>query len=236
VDYYNLTDLGQTLFFRVNSVGGLTSTTAAADAFTNYPSTSTVEDVESVSNSLFFSSYDSNSNAYALLSFQVAPPSVSSITINNGSAQRSMVDSITVTFSTAVTLDPGAFAVDRRGQGAEGISVSTSVVNGDTIATITFVGSDVIGGSLADGNYTLTVNAAAVHSQFGASMTSNATDAFWRLFGDARGTGSVDALDYQMLLAAERTQTMLSIFDYFGTGHLDRTDLSQFLLRFGKHA
>jgi hypothetical protein len=65
-------------------------------------------------------------------------------------------------------------------------------------------------------------------------MTANASDSFWRLFGDARGTGFVDALDYEMFLTAEKTQTMLSIFDYYGTGTLGMTDLTQFLLRFGK--
>ena len=39
------------------------------------------------------------------------PPRVESVVINDGSAQRSMVNSLTVTFDRVVTFDPGAFSL-----------------------------------------------------------------------------------------------------------------------------
>src|SRR5262249_7204399 len=42
-------------------------------------------------------------------------PAVSSVVVNDGAAQRSMVTSLTVTFNTVVTLDPDAFEMQRQG-------------------------------------------------------------------------------------------------------------------------
>jgi hypothetical protein len=177
----------------------------------------------------------SGSASSAVSVLVVPPPAVQSIVINSGAAQRSMVTSLTVTFNEPVTLSSGAIVVDKQGGGAEGLVLNQSVDNGETVVNVTFTGSDIIGHSLADGKYTLIVNAADVHDQADQAMAANSSDSFWRLFGDARGTGFVDASDFQMLLTAERTQTMLSVFDYYGTGHLNLSDVVQFLLRFGKH-
>jgi hypothetical protein len=179
--------------------------------------------------------FNANQQTGTLTIVQPAPV-VESIVIDGGAVQRSMVTSITVTFNEVVSLSSGAIEVVQKGGKSEGLVLNESVVNGESVVSIAFTGSDIIGGSLADGDYTLTVNAADVHDQSGQAMANNASDAFWRLFGDARGTGFVDALDYQMFLTAEKTQTMVSIFDYYGTGVVDMTDLAQFLQRFGKHA
>src|SRR5262249_55117668 len=45
----------------------------------------------------------------------LAPPVARGVVVNDGSAQRSMVTSLTVTFSTIVHLDPGAFELVRQG-------------------------------------------------------------------------------------------------------------------------
>jgi predicted outer membrane repeat protein len=177
----------------------------------------------------------SGSQANIVVNANQAAPAVQSIVINQGAVQRSMVTSITISFNEQVTLSAGAITVAKQGGGAEGVVLSQSVVNGHTVVTVTFAGADIIGGSLADGRYTLTVNAADVHNGRGQAMAANASDNFWRLFGDARGTGFVDPLDFVMLMNAERAQTMVSTFDYFGTGHLDNSDIAQFLLRFAKH-
>jgi hypothetical protein len=161
-------------------------------------------------------------------------PAIESVVIDDGAAQRSMVNSLTVTFNEQVSLSSGAIVVDKKGGGAEGLVLTQSLVNGETVVNVTFTGSDIIGSSLSDGNYTLIVNAADVHNQQGEAMAANASDAFWRLFGDTRGTGYVDALDYEMFLQAEKTQTNLSIWDYYGSGVLNSADLTEFLLHFGK--
>src|SRR5262249_48622533 len=84
---------------------------------------------------------------------------VESVVIDDGSAQRSMVRSITVTFSTQVTLQDGAFQLVRDDGTVITPDVAVALVNGKTVATLTFSGPDVIGGSLADGRYTLTLRA-----------------------------------------------------------------------------
>src|SRR4029077_6599667 len=92
-----------------------------------------------------------------------APRKVESVVLNDGSAQRSMVNSLTVTFDGAAILDPGA--IELRGQDGNLVDaqVSISLVGGKTVAVLTFAGSEFVGGSLADGNYTLTVRAGLVH-------------------------------------------------------------------------
>ena len=86
-------------------------------------------------------------------------------TINDGKAQRSMVDSLTVTFSGVVNLDAGAFDVEKTdaGGGPVAVAVATQVVGGKTIATLTFSGSLDQYGSLVDGAYQLTVYGGKVH-------------------------------------------------------------------------
>ena len=63
-----------------------------------------------------------------------APPKVQSVVVNDGSAQRSEVRSITVTFDTLVTLDAGAFRVTRSdgviaGLSKAGITVDRKVLS-----------------------------------------------------------------------------------------------------------
>src|SRR6185503_18629088 len=43
-----------------------------------------------------------------------APPTIESVVVNDGSAQRSMVNSLTITFNRVVTFDVGAFGVQRQ--------------------------------------------------------------------------------------------------------------------------
>ena len=53
-----------------------------------------------------------------------------------------MVTSLTVTFSTQVTLGSGAFTLTPQGGGtAVPLSVATAVVGGVTVATLTFPGA-----------------------------------------------------------------------------------------------
>ena len=79
-----------------------------------------------------------------------------------------MVTRLTVTFDRLVTLDPGAFEASKHGGGlALAERVASSEVNGKTVAVLTFTGSDVIGGSLADGLYTLTVHGDKIHDGLG---------------------------------------------------------------------
>jgi hypothetical protein len=122
-------------------------------------------------------------------------PTVNSITVNDGSVQRSEVTSLTVTFSTQVALAPGALEVQRADGSDVGTNVTTSVVNGQTVALITFTGPDIEDGSLPDGTYTLTVHSSLVHDGSGQSLAQDATLSFFRLLGDVDGDGVINDQD-----------------------------------------
>src|SRR5262249_61432631 len=173
------------------------------------------------------------------------PAKVGGVVVNDGSAQRSMVTSLTVTFSTVVTLDPGAFALVRQDGGAIQLTVAQAVVDGHSVDTLTFVGSDIVAGSLADGRYTLTVHGGLVHDGFGQALDgagtgtagSDRVDTFFRLFGDADGDGVVHEHDRALFQSAFRTRVgeagYLWYFDYDGDGAVDGRDHGQFNRRFG---
>ena len=57
------------------------------------------------------------------------------------------------------------------------------------------------------------------------------TDSIFRIFGDANGGGSVDAIDFGAFLGAFGTNN--AIFDFDNGGAVDALDFSQFLRRFG---
>jgi ELWxxDGT repeat protein len=132
-----------------------------------------------------------------------APPTVEGIVVNDGAVQRSLVTSLTVTFSTQVTLDPGALEVQRQDGSDVDLNITTSVVGGKTVALVTFTGPDIVDGSLADGTYTLTVHHSLVHDGSGQTLAQDATLSFFRLLGDVDGDGIIDHND----LAAAPTVT-----------------------------
>jgi photosystem II stability/assembly factor-like uncharacterized protein len=164
---------------------------------------------------------------------------VQSVLVNDGSVQRSMVTSLTVTFSTVVTLDPGAFELLRQGGGLVSLNVAASVVAGHTVATVTFTGADLVAGSLADGHYTLTIHADRVHDELGRILQGgDHVEPFFRLFGDADGDGHLGLRDLLSLVSTLGKHAgdpgYLWYFDYNGDGAVDLADLAQFLRRFGR--
>ena len=175
----------------------------------------------------------------------LAPERVGSVVVNDGSAQRSRVTSLTVTFSGTVTMDPGAFELLRQDGSAVSLSVAVSLVDGRTVAVLTFAGPDILGGSLADGNYTLTIRADRIHDALGWSLDGDGdgtpggdrVDAFFRLYGDSDGDRDVDELDQALFDSAFGTSAgdpgFREYFDYNGDGMVDCLDRDQFLLRLG---
>ncbi|HVK08451.1 MAG TPA: sulfatase [Gemmataceae bacterium] len=175
------------------------------------------------------------------------PVKVESVVVNDGSDQRSMVTSISVTFDRVVSFDPGAFALGRAGRGgAVGLDVVTSVVGGRTVAVLTFAGADIIGGSLADGSYTLTVRGDRVRDEVGRELDGDGdgngggdrADGVSRLFGDSDGDGDVDRQDRDRFRAALGTTAgepgYLWYFDFDRDGDVDGLDNGQFDRRFGR--
>jgi predicted AlkP superfamily pyrophosphatase or phosphodiesterase len=172
-------------------------------------------------------------------------PQVQGVVVNDGSAQRSMVTSLTVTFSTVVHLAPGAFELVRQEGGVIDLSIAEAVVGGHSVDTITFVGAGIIGGSVPDGHYTLTIHGDLIHDDFGEALDgagagvegSNRIDTFLRLFGDSDGDGHVDLHDLVSFFSALGKRAgdpgYLWYFDYDGDGRVDLGDLFQVLRRLG---
>jgi hypothetical protein len=109
-----------------------------------------------------------------------------------------------------------------------------------TVVVLTFSGAGTTAGSLDDGNYQLTVLAAAVLGGDGQPLDGNGngtggdnfTFAFHRLFGDSDGDRDVDATDFGAFRAAFGATSNLS-FDADGDGDVDATDFGAFRSRFG---
>lgn len=174
-------------------------------------------------------------------------PGVSGVVINGGQQQRSMLTSLTVTFSEVVNTAPlaNAFTLTRLSDSATvQVNVSTAVVNNQTVATLTFSGSNTEGSdglypnlSIADGNWTLTINHADVVSG-GTIMATDYTQAnIKRIFGDYYGTGTVDSSDLGVLGTTFGlglgNPAFIAAFDSDGNGEIDSVDLSAFGTRFG---
>ena len=178
----------------------------------------------------------------------LAQPAVSTVANSNGALQRSIVKDIEVTFSTQVTIAAGAFTLTRVGlpNGAPGDNATvvagftTQVVNGGTVATLTFSGANTDFGSLQDGTWTLTVDHTKVTATSGgAAMAADFTQTgIKRLFGDSDGNGTVDALDLLRLRTSfgktSADPGYLAYFDFDGSGTVDALDLLRFRQRFGQ--
>jgi hypothetical protein len=174
------------------------------------------------------------SDAFTVAAEAAAPPAVTAVAVNDGHAQRSKVSSLTVTFDRPVTLDAGAFTLAGRNGAGAGTSLASANPSGDgRTFVLTFGGAPVVGGSLADGVYDLTVVASKVHAADAPATTMAADHAFefHRLFGDANGDGDADNGDaVQMgrtynLTAADAG--FLWYWDYNGDGDVDNGDVVQ---------
>src|SRR5262249_47005970 len=101
---------------------------------------------------------------------RAAAPTVTAAVVDEGADPGSPVTSITIHFSGQVSLGDGAFELGQPGVGPVGLSVSTSVVGGATVAVLTFSGDGVTGGALADGSYALTVHGDRIHDGLGLAL------------------------------------------------------------------
>ncbi len=171
---------------------------------------------------------------------QSVPAKIVSVAINDGSAQRSRVTSLLVTFDQPPQL-PGSPAngFELKRQSDNAIVALNAVPTGNTV-TLTFTGGAVEFGSLADGRYKLTALASQISNLDGDGngtagddfvLVGDTTNKLFRLFGDSDGDGTVAANDFiQFRLALGGTSV---IFDFDGDGAVAASDFIQFRLRFG---
>jgi probable HAF family extracellular repeat protein len=180
---------------------------------------------------------------------------LSTVAVNNGQSQRSMVTNLELTFSGTVTLGPGALALTRISDGVSvNLQTAVSTVNNSTLVTVTFAGTGAAWGSLADGRYQLTVHGAAITDGHGVAVDAGGTgqagsdynsspDSYlgsglhlFRLFGDANGDGVVDATDVGQLKSSFNRNNNDPLYLWFldanADGIIDATDVGQFKGRF----
>jgi hypothetical protein len=178
---------------------------------------------------------------------------VTSTRINDGSAQRSRVTSLTLTFSDPVdfSITPGtAFTLVRNTDGAiVTFDATPAIVNGVTVVTLNnFGGNATQFGSLADGRYTLTALASQI-SYFDEPLDGNRDgtggddftffdfQGLYCMFGDLNGDQTVNGFDLGLFRNAFGAQTgdpnFLSYLDFNGDGVINGFDLGQFRTRFG---
>jgi hypothetical protein len=178
---------------------------------------------------------------------------VTNVQFGDGTAQRSMVMQIVVDFSDPVTFSgtaASAFTVARSAAsvspgGLGNVNLAASPTAGPTSSvTITFSGSLTLHGSLIDGIYDFTISAAQVSGPGGAldgnndgipggsySVIGSTANKFFRLFGDADGSGMTNLFDFA--LQQQTPGDPSTIFDYEGNGAIpDLLDFHQFRQRF----
>jgi hypothetical protein len=186
--------------------------------------------------------------------YELQPPRVAAVLINDGVAQRSLVKTIRVSFSEPVTFPLGtaaAFDVSRyakatpNGSGLLG-SVALDIVQSGLDYIITFKSGGTVGvdpgNSLEDGQYKLTINADNVSGEGGTldgdgdylaegSPTDNTVSAFHRLFGDGNGDGNVTSVDFAQFRSV--FGIVGPVFDYDDNGVVNSNDFAEFRKRFG---
>jgi hypothetical protein len=166
-------------------------------------------------------------------------PVVSSFQVNDGNVQRSMVNSLTVTFNEPVTLGAGAIALSllsQTGGASTPMSFTLTPTSGSSTSfVLTFTDPSYIGGSLPDGAYELSVAAGGATSSQGLSLASGQNFTFTRLYGDFEGTGSVNGDDFTTLVSLLGTQTNTNDWyvDYDGDGVISGADFTAFVTRLG---
>ena len=162
--------------------------------------------------------------------------------LNDGPSQRSMVDSIFVTFGLPVTIDPDAISLTQDGVPVGFVYKVISYPgrgDGQTVLQLFFSGPGIIGDSLPDGHYTVFIDGNRVHWT-GQTFSAEAsrTFSFSRLFGDTNGDGVVDNLDYyQFRQAYGKTAGQdgyLWYLDIDGDGDVDNLDYFWFRGNYGK--
>ncbi|MCA9137551.1 MAG: FG-GAP repeat protein [Planctomycetales bacterium] len=187
---------------------------------------------------------NANDSASATTLIASAAPTVESIVINDGvSPSRSQITSVTVTFDSVVDhgLLNNAFTLTQIDSNTQvgTVNVSPDSTSGKTVATLTFDGASTVtrlgtgplGNSLADGNYRLVIDKASVVAG-GTAMNADATDDFFRWYGDINGDRFVSTPDFGVFGPALGTSSGNPLYnaslDANGDGFITTPDFGAF--------
>jgi hypothetical protein len=171
---------------------------------------------------------------------------VEGVIINNGAVQRSRLTTVSVDLNGVVNSGQEAlFEVRNRNTNTlvplANMSFAYDYTSnpGKTRVTITFTGSgtNVLFGSLVDGNYDITVKAALVNTASQSLGTdfvfgNVAGHNFYRLFGDLNADRKVSSVELNAMLFAFTTSTLNPSLDFNNDGVMSSADLNQVLGRF----
>ncbi len=178
-------------------------------------------------------------------------PTTEQITVNGTDATRSAVTSVEVQFDSAVQAPESAFVLTNTDTGEMvSVNVQTSIVQGKTLATLTFnaglsvVQRNVGGNSLADGRYELVLRASEIFADTGGAPMDDdvvfgdeETDDFFRKFGDQDGDDLVGLLDFARFRnafgRAQGHPDYRNDLDSNGDGMITLFDFSAFRSNFG---
>ena len=184
---------------------------------------------------------------------RILVPDPIEMSISQGEAQRSMLREMEVTLPGDVQIDANAFSIVNRDDNSisPDVSFTTELVNGSTVATLTFSGDDINNsGSLPDGNYELTIDGDLITNAQGNALDADEDgtpggqlvigdqeeDGLYRLFADADGDRDVDNADLGQLIgtffAVDGSPNFNDIFDFDGDGDVDNADLGPFIANF----
>jgi len=202
-----------------------------------------------------FQSVDSVSNFVTGDPIQVDQAKVESITYFNRSAaaeqnystddtgQRSMVRRIQIIFDGPINVPLGPVADDSFMLDNLDVPsniplevVSSELIGGKQAVTVQPVVPDPEveqSGSLVNGNYRLTVdgNILGVDADGDGTPGGQATDEFFRLFGDSNGDGRVSGPDLRAFRRYTRSGEGMAVFDYDNDGKFRRDDTRAFRMR-----
>ncbi len=170
------------------------------------------------------------------------PGQVLSTIVNGGAAQRSMVFDIGLRFTRPVTFPNGLVQaiVVSNANGSVPLEVDlTGSTVSQTIAQVRFPNGLGGFGSIADGNYQLTIYSINCVDDANQQLDGdsdgvaggNFVFSFFRLFGDHNGDRNVSASDFIAFRSVLGGSSQM--FDFDGDGSVSVSDLLQFRLRFG---
>ncbi len=165
------------------------------------------------------------------------------VTASLAGKQRSMVDSIVYNFTAPVTLTAAAFSisviVNNSTTGSEvGVAPTMNVApvpfTNEWVVTFTDpINNSVIGNSIANGAYSITINPSLVTAVSGGqNLAAGESDTFYRLFGDMYGTQSVMNVDANALNRAfgnyAYQASYVAAMDYNDGGRYMNIDVNAF--------
>ncbi|QEG22959.1 sulfatase-like hydrolase/transferase [Mariniblastus fucicola] len=180
---------------------------------------------------------------------QVPDPITIETVIGDGVVQRSMVTSVNVMFSAAVSIGPEAFELEKRGTDGGDVELSSAIDNsgqGPSVV-LTFSGPFAeASGSLIDGNYQLTVHGDQITDGQGVALDVDGdgnpggvlvigdeeSEAFFRLFGDSDQNRIVNVVDLLGFRQAYQLMSGDASFDASFDSNVDETIDIFDLLRF----